>query len=383
MRWNFNPSAFATYFFRMKKVLLLFIALFFICSFSQNNSKNSLIVNDDEIVTFIFAGDIMGHSPQFQAAYNPKNNCFNYDICFKNVKPYIQSADFALANLEVPIAGKPYSGYPNFSSPDALLDAIKNAGFNILQTANNHALDRNRSGLERTIFQLEKRKLFHLGSYYNEIQRDSTYPLILNSKGIRIALLNCTYGTNDRKPSGLTLVNYLDTIQILQDIEKARKLGAEFQIMTVHWGTEYELQSNEIQYKYAQFFVNHGINLVIGSHPHVVQNAENLIAKDSLSVPVFYSLGNYLSNQRNLNSNGGIMVKVQISSKTKRITTISYLPVYVFRGVLNGEYQYHLIPTIDFIKHPSQFPINKSDSVSLVDFHRLTMNRLYNQHILQ
>lgn len=368
----------------MKKSLLLVSLLILFCSFLQNSNKKTFTLPEkDETLTLIFAGDIMGHSPQYKAAYSRKTNSFNYDICFKQVKKYIESADLAFANLEVPIAGKPFSGYPNFSSPDALLDGLKYAGYDILQTANNHALDREKFGLVRTIHQLDKRGLLHLGTYIDKNQRDSTYPLIIDKKGVRLAILNCTFGTNAHVVTEPNIVNYIDTLEIINDIHKATELRADFKIMTIHWGSEYELQANETQHQLAQFFVNHGIQLIIGSHPHVVQNAEILYTKDSIPVPVYYSVGNSLSNQRNLNVNGGIMVKVDINTRTKSIKNTSYIPVYVHRGVLNKVYQYHLIPTIDFVGNPLQFPINSSDSTSLVIFDKETRSRLSNVNLFQ
>ena len=370
-------------FFIMKKYFLLFAFSFLFCSFLQNSNLNSLLILDNDNVTLVFVGDIMGHSPQFEAAYNSQTNSYNYDICFQHVKSYISNADFALANLEVPLAGMPYSGYPNFSSPDALLDALKNAGFRILQTANNHVLDRGKFGMERTIRQIEKRNLLHMGSYVDAIQRDTLYPLIVESKGVKIAFLNCTYGTNTHEVSEPNRVNYIDTLEIINDIKRANNLNADFRIMTIHWGTEYELQANEAQRKIAQFLVNHGINLIIGSHPHVVQNAEIFYDKDSIPVPVFYSLGNFISNQRKLNTNGGILVKVEIDAKSKTFKNSSFLPVYVHRGILNGEYQYHLIPTSDFIQKPSNYKILTSDSISLTVFDKETRSRLKNINLIQ
>lgn len=364
----------------MKKYVLLIFTLFLFCSFLQNNPN--IIVppekSENNSVTLLFSGDIMGHSPQFKAAYNSNTNSFNYDICFNQVRSIIQSADFAIANLEVPIAGKPYSGYPRFSSPDALLDALRNAGYNILLTANNHALDRGKTGLERTIRQIEKRNFYHLGTYNNKIQRDSTYPLIIEKHGFKIAILNCTYGTNDNVVTKPNYINLIDTAEIKNDIHKTDSLGVSFKIMTIHWGSEYELAANDYQRKLAHFFVNQGINLIIGSHPHVVQNAEYLYNRDSIQVPVFYSLGNSISNQRDVNTDGGIMIKVEIDIKSAKIIKTCFIPIYVYRGTLNGEYQYHLIPTSDFYFFPTRFPISKSDSTSLNLFESNTKYRLSN-----
>jgi Putative enzyme of poly-gamma-glutamate biosynthesis (capsule formation) len=367
----------------MKKSLLLVALLLLFCSFLQDSSMQMSAIPEVETLTLVFAGDIMGHSPQYKAAYSMKRHSFNYNVCFDNIKKYLAVADWAFANLEVPIAGKPYSGYPNFSSPDALLDGLKYAGYNIIETANNHALDRNKSGLERTIRQLDKHNLLHLGTYIDKMQRDSTYPLIIEKKGVKLAILNCTFGTNDHVATDPNIINYIDTLEIIRDIQRATELGSDLKIMTIHWGTEYELQANSTQRHLAQFFVNHGIRLIIGSHPHVVQNAEILYTKDSIPVPVYYSVGNSLSNQHKLNTNGGILVKVDINTRTKLISGTSYLPVYVYRGVLNKVYQFHLLPTVDFIKNPFQFPINKADSTSLMIFDSETRSRLHNVSLFQ
>jgi poly-gamma-glutamate synthesis protein (capsule biosynthesis protein) len=362
----------------MKKYLLLFALLSLFCSFLQNNGSNVSFLPEYKPVTLVFVGDIMGHIPQIQAAYNPQTKEYNYDRCFRYVRKYIEPADLAIANLEVPVAGRPYSGYPGFSSPDALLDGLKKAGFDILLTANNHVIDRGSAGLERTIRQIENRGMLHAGSYIDKSQRDSIYPLCIDVKGIKIAFLNYTYGTNADFIPRHNIVNYIDSQQIAIDLRKAESLGADIKIAVMHWGTEYELQSNEIQQKLAHFLVKQGVNLVVGAHPHVVQNAELFYYKDSVAVPVFYSLGNFLSNQRKPNTNGGILLRIDINPVTKALNTASYLPVYVYRGVLDGVYQYHLLPFTDFIQNPSGFDIGRSDSVLLTEFGRETQSRLSN-----
>lgn len=364
--------------YNMRKILALIAALFVFCSFLQKevDLAKALPVGEATI-SLVFAGDIMGHSPQFQAAYNKTTKKYNYDICFQYVKPYIASADFAIANLEVPLAGLPYSGYPNFSSPDALLDGLKNSGYDVMLTANNHVLDRSKNGLERTLRIIKNRNLKHAGSYINLEQRDSIYPLILESKGVRIALLNCTYGTNGMNVTSPNIVNYIDTVQIKSDIRKSEILGADLTIMTIHWGTEYELKANISQVELAKFLAREGVDMIIGSHPHVVQNFE-YINPEYQNMPVFYSLGNSISNQRKPNTDGGIMVKAEINVFTKRISSVNFLPVYVHKGYLNNIFQYHLIPTIDYIKSPDKFNIPSKDSVNLHYFDTETRKRLSN-----
>jgi poly-gamma-glutamate synthesis protein (capsule biosynthesis protein) len=363
----------------MKKYLLLFSFLFLLCSLLRNSDRFSIILPENDTITLVFAGDVMGHSPQYHAAYNPNTKTYNYDVCFRNVKKYIESADIAIANLEVPIAGAPYSGFPGFSSPDALLDGLKYAGFDLLLTANNHTLDRRKVGLERTITQIEQRGFYHAGSYIDKNQKDSIYPLIIEVRGFKIAFLNCTYGTNRYYPTYPNIINYIDTLEIKNNIARVDKLGADFKVMTIHWGNEYELNANTTQKKLAQFMVNNGINLIIGSHPHVVQDAEFLYSQtNNIPVPVFYSLGNFISNQRMSHTNGGIIVAVEINSKSKLISHTTYLPVYVYKGILNGIHQFHIIPTTDFVQKPSNFQINSVDSLALTAFDNETKKQLEN-----
>jgi poly-gamma-glutamate synthesis protein (capsule biosynthesis protein) len=367
----------------MKQVLFLIISSFFFCSFSPKE-LDGLIQEVDTVgiverktISILFSGDIMGHSPQFNAAYNHTTKKYNYNTCFEQVKAYIESADFAFSNLEVPLAGHPYSGYPNFSSPDALLEALKYAGYDYIQTANNHVMDRSKAGLIRTIKIIQKNDLIHLGSYINRAQRDSLYPVIIEKDSLKIAVLNCTYGTNGIKVIAPNLVNMIDTVQIKQDIEKAKKLAADLIIMTIHWGIEYELKASNEQVNIAHFLVREGIDLIVGSHPHVVQNFD-IIQYGSKNVNVYYSLGNSISNQRKIHTNGGIMIKVEIDLQSKSIVNTSYLPVYVHKGMLKGKYQFHLIPTTDFIKSPEKFIIAKQDSITLMNFDTNTRKRLHN-----
>jgi len=349
---------------------------------ASHNVQSFFNDNNDRIVTLIFAGDIMGHSPQFQAAYDTQTKTYDYKVCFENVKPYIESADIAVANLEVTLAGPPYSGYPNFSSPDALLDALKYAGYDVMLTANNHVLDRGKPGFERTLKILSDKEMKFVGSYLNQQQRDTLYPLIIDTHGLKIAFLNYTYGTNGYKPLSPTIINVIDTNQIKKDIKKARSKSADIVVMTVHWGTEYQTKAGIEQQKLAKLFVREGVDLIIGSHPHVVQNAELLEIDSTWKVPVFYSLGNSISNQRNINTDGGIMVKVEIGANSKQILKTTYLPVYVHKGILKDKFQYHLIPTPDFVSDTTaNYVINKVDSAALLLFDKNTRERLSNFEI--
>ena len=175
----------------------------------------------------IFAGDLMGHTPQHKAALKTDGS-YDYTPCFRYVRDYIRSADLAILNLEVTLAGPPYTGYPQFSSPRELAVAAKEAGFDIFTTANNHCMDRGKAGLERTLRVLDTLGIPHLGTYRDRQQRDQEHPLIVNRNGIRLALLTYTYGTNGIPAVSPNVVNLIDTADMARDLAVARLRGADF-----------------------------------------------------------------------------------------------------------------------------------------------------------
>ena len=158
-----------------------------------------------ERITLLFVGDLMQHDEQIKAAKTPTG--YDYTDCFKHLKEEISRADIAVGNLEVTLGGKPYRGYPSFSAPDEFLYAIKDAGFDVLMTANNHCLDKGSKGLERTIMMLDSLNLPYAGTYINEEKRRERYPLLVEKNGFRIVFLNYTYGTNGLEPVSPRIVN--------------------------------------------------------------------------------------------------------------------------------------------------------------------------------
>lgn len=366
-------------FFRHITIPALLLAVFL--SFSGKNAdleSNKLYeFGGSDSVCIVFAGDIMGHMPQIEAACDSKNGKYDFTPCYAYIAPYIATADLAIANLEVPLAGKPYSGYPRFSSPDELLHGAISAGFDVMQLANNHIADRGRIGIERT-YNTVTRKLKSVGVYPNSVVRDSLYPLIVTVKGLKLAILNCTFGTNGHPVPAPFVVNGIDTIQIKKDISAAKQKGAQCIIMTIHWGNEYELKANNYQNRLAQFLVNAGIDVIIGAHPHVVQNFENISRPDGSVVPVYYSLGNMISNQRWRNSNGGILARIVLSRSTGKVLSTDHMPFYVYKGKLNERFQYYIIPTERYLSGSYPFHLSAGEDSMLVTFDTDTRQRLQN-----
>lgn len=328
----------------------------------------------------VFAGDLMGHGPQHKAALRADGS-YDYSPCFRYVKDYIQSADLAILNLEVTLAGPPYTGYPQFSSPDALAVAALEAGFDIFTTANNHCMDRGRAGLERTLYTLSTLSLPPLGTYLDRQQRDSLHPLIVERNGFRLALLTYTYGTNGIPAVSPNIVNLIDTAEMARDLRVARERGAEFVITLIHWGIEYAVKANAEQEQTARWLLEHGCDAVIGGHPHVVQNftLDAIPGNDRYPEIVVYSMGNLVSNQRDVNCDGGIMVELNLH-KNPNTNTITqdchYMPYWVHRGTVDGLYQYYIVPSSDAVAYPESYQIDGEALRALQTFDANTRRRL-------
>lgn len=367
---------------RKLSLIILFTVVYFTffgnASYLSNNQKINIC--EDTIfsnITLLFAGDIMGHMPQITAAYNKDSDNFNFKPCYTYLKPLIECSDIAVANLEVSLAGKPYSGYPNFSSPTALLDGSIWAGFDVMLLANNHAADKGKDGIDQTIYDVSRKSKF-VGVYATAAQRDSLYPLVIEVKGVKLAILNYTYDTNSNPVYEPQIVNLIDTIQIRKDVITAKSRKADFIIMAIHWGKEYMVQENAEQQALARFFASLSVDLIIGSHPHVVQNFDYVYKSDSTKVPVYYSLGNMISNQSKRNTNGGILAKITIDTKTRKLQTCSYIPFYVYKGEIEGKYQYYLLPTSDYLSGKLKVSIPQVQDSLLRVFDTDTRKRLDN-----
>lgn len=306
--------------------------------------------SDDSLthrLSLLFIGDIMGHSPQIVSAYDSTTKGYNYEDVFQRVKPVFEGYDIAIANLEVTLAGKPFTGYPQFSSPDELALALKNSGIDILVTANNHSVDRGKKGIIRTVQVLDSIGIPHTGTFLDSIHRDTVSPLIIEKNGIRVALLNYTYGTNGLAVPYPALVNLIDTSLIRFDFTTCKAKGADEVIAFFHWGMEYERSPNPDQKELAAFCHRMGIRIVIGSHPHVIQRMEASLTPDSITSEVtVYSLGNFVSNQRGRYRNGGAVAGLTLRKDSSGISIddTGYRLVWVYTPVINGRKMFQILP---------------------------------------
>lgn len=324
----------------MKKIGLLFFSIILATTsvFSQSSR-----------VSLLFAGDAMQHKSQLDGAKTKDG--YDYSSYFKYVQAEIDSADIAVVNLETTLPGKGYTGYPCFGSPDAYAYALKDAGFDVFLTANNHSLDKRKQGLERTIQMLDSMQVKHLGTYIDQEKRDLYNPMMIVKNGIRIAMLNYTYGTNGIEIQTPNVINLIDKKQILEDIELSKKMNPDVIIANMHWGDEYKLKPNKEQKDLAEFLVKNGVRLVIGGHPHVVQPIDIRRENDTIKNIIVYSLGNFVSGMKAVNTDGGMMVRIELSKNEKgevTIDTCDYSLVWVHKPFEGGKQKFQLIPVNQF-----------------------------------
>jgi len=374
---------------KMKKLMIAALLLMTVAAMCQDNSRKGNQETKtlgekqntaDSSIRIIFCGDLMGHDSQIETAKTSEG--YDYAPCFQFIEGYLKGADLAIANLELTLAGPPYKGYPHFCSPDQLLKDAHQAGFSLFTTCNNHCVDRGKNGLLRTLQIFDSLNIPHLGTYRNEEERQSNYPLIMDVKGFKLAFLTYTYGTNGISIPEPTVVNMIDTAIIKADLEEAQARGAEYVIAMVHWGSEYQTTANSRQKGLAEFLLNHGADIVIGGHPHVVQNAtmDALPNNDKSPEIVVYSMGNLISNIRKINADGGIMIELELKREKEGIAQDCwYMPYWVRKGQFNGLYQFYILPSYDARQHPEKYQLTEDDIRLLTTFDNNTHLRLQGQ----
>jgi len=360
-----------------KSLNAIFILLFTVPLTAQES------IAQTQNVSFLFMGDIMGHDEQIWSAENRENHTYNYDDVFTYIKPLISEADIAIANFEVTLAGVPYKGYPQFSSPVALATACRNAGIDYLVTANNHSADRGKSGITGTINRLDSLGIPHTGTFSDQVAKETLQPLMIRKNGISAALLNYTYGTNGIKIPEPVIVNMLDKEQITLDIEKARTLNPDIIILFLHWGTEYDTIPLKSQEELARYFFSKGVGLIIGSHPHVIQKMVWYKDDPVLSgKAVVYSLGNFVSNQRKPKTDGGSVVRIELTKKENKVTVSNtgYYLTWVYTPIVKYRKKFYILPCSLF-ENRADFFNNSADYIQMMKFINDSRRLLSKQNI--
>jgi poly-gamma-glutamate synthesis protein (capsule biosynthesis protein) len=329
--------------------LVLVVAIIFASPFKQKTTGfgNLSPSFESDSVTFWVSGDAMMHMPQYKAAYNDSIGLCEFDSCYTYIRPILQNADIRIINFETTLAGKPYSGFPRFSAPKEFADALRGAGFNFFVFANNHCCDRGAAGLSGNISYADSVNLWHTGIFRDPTERMNRYPFILEIKGWKIAILNYTYGTNGIREPKPFIVNRIDSAQIIADIKKAKSNEADAILVCIHWGEEYQHKQNSHQKALADFLLENGVDVIIGSHPHVVQPMELITPIGSMKERlVIWSLGNFISNQKDPFTDAGLLVGFTLKRTSfgkPKVCNVKFIPLY--RLKLEGKKPgYYLMP---------------------------------------
>ncbi|MDR2639633.1 MAG: CapA family protein, partial [Helicobacteraceae bacterium] len=269
----------------------------------------------ERTITLIAVGDNLIHAQLIKAAKT--KNGYDFAPFYEQVAPIVKSADIAFINQETLISGKAfgYSGYPAFNGPSEVGEAIYNIGFNAINHATNHAMDKGKKALLATIaFWKKKPKAIMIGAYESREERKT--PKILEIDGAKFGFLAYTYGLNGIKlpKDSPYLVSLIDTAVMAQEIDNLRP-KCDYLIVSMHWGDEYKHTPNKTQERLARFLADRGVDLVIGHHPHVLQGARWIDRKDGNQTLVYFSLGNFISAQNKTPRTLGGMARVVLSKK--------------------------------------------------------------------
>ncbi len=340
-----------------KKIIILFILLILIIvggiSFIKLESKkevtNEVTSNNEQKsekkqpVTFTMTalGDSLCHNTQYWDAYNSKNDEYDFSYVYEDIKGYTTSADITVGSLETTFAGKErgYSNYPTFNTPDSLAKALKDIGLDVVSLAGNHALDYGYTGLCRTIDVFDNVGISHLGTYKTEEEQKQV--LVKDVKGVKIAFINYTYGTNGiALPSGKEYcVNIIDKDAIKKQILEAKNQNVDMIVACMHWGTEYKTSSNDEQEELADFLFKNGVDVILGNHPHVLENMEKktITLDDGTQKDVFvvYALGNFTADQRDEITRDSAILNLTITRNEDgkiSIDKVNYIPIYMYKN---------------------------------------------------
>ena len=337
---------------------------------AETENKEDTKQETDTTFTLTAIGDVMCHNTQYMDAYDSNTGTYDFSYVFDNISSYTKTADICIGNLETSFAGEDrgYSNYPTFNSPDSLADSLKHIGVDVLSTAGNHALDMGFSGLSRTIDVLDKADISHLGTYKTQENQDKV--LIKYVKGVKIAFINYTYGTNGiAVPSDKKFcINLIDKDLIKKHIETAKNQNADIIVACMHWGTEYQTKQNSEQEELADFLFQNGVNVIIGNHPHVIQPMEKrtVTLEDGSTRDGFvaYALGNFICDQNAVNTRDSIILNLKITKHTDGSITIDnydYVPIYMYKDTSVSK---HKMKILDINKTIYNYEHNLDDSIT-------------------
>lgn len=337
-----------------------------------------------DTISILIMGDIMQHITQLRSALRPGKDLddpasYDYSSYFTQLKEYITRSDYSVANMEFTVGVKPYSGYPRFSAPESLAEEVAGAGIDLFLCANNHICDKGKEGIASTINLYHDMDISYTGIYRNEAEESEKNPLIAEINGIRVAFINFTYGTNGLPIPEPYIVNMMDSVHVKRVIMRAKEDSSDFIIVLPHWGEEYSLTPSGEQKRWREMLYREGIDIIIGSHPHVIQPLEIEKEKGLISRVTLFSTGNLISNMDRENTQLGIALELRLArnreSGEKQI--ISAEPIYTWsarRGEFNEKFT--IIPVREFIGKRDLFLSGNGYDKMIETYNKLNQNNL-------
>lgn len=331
----------------MKKVVAILLSVLCMCACSADPDRvNQLVEKDsqtdktkeeakDTIVSFVGVGDNLIHNSIYEEADREAgaegDGQYSFAKMYEPMKQDIQNADLAFINQETILGGDELglSGYPTFNTPSAIADDVEAAGFDLVNTATNHCLDKWQTGIDHSAAVWgSKEGIIAAGTYTSQEDRDTIRTI--KRKGITFSFLAYTYGTNGVIPEYDYSVAYFDDATITNDVKKAKEIS-DVVIVSAHWGTENDFMVNEEQQHYAQLFADLGVDVVIGTHPHVIQKVEWVKGSAGNEMLTVYSLGNFLSGMLEVDNVLGGMISFDFvqdhESKKISVQNVRWIPL--------------------------------------------------------
>lgn len=320
----------------------------------------------DGVADIILAGDIMCRMAQQNAALE-KYGKFDFQDMFVYMDEILHGCDFLIGNLETTLSESAKYTYEmnrcddrlNRNSPSTMLDALKTAGFDMLITSNNHCLDAGLTGIYQTICHLKQYGFMYTGTFLDKADRKENRFVLAEIDGIKVGFVGYTYGTNGRarlikKTDHKYYFNKYSAKKAQLDIKAARKAGAEFIVAYHHWGKEFVQEPNEKQLLEAKELADAGADFIAGSHPHCTQPFGHVISEDGRTVPVIYSMGNFISSMDRLIGRDSVLINLKLIREdgSIKIKEISYIPC--FTCIEYKERLYTTVPLTDSMCRDNQ-----------------------------
>lgn len=363
----------------------------------EKESEDDIVIEEKPEYSYLSlsaTGDIMFHGSQMRAAQDANTGEYDFKEVFEPVKKHLEKSDIAIGNFETTTAGDEYglSAYPLFNSPESTVEAIKYAGYDILATANNHSLDTGKKGIINTIDNIKNNDLDYIGTSKEPGERF----LIKEKNGITLSFLSYTYGLNGNDSRLTTeelsyMVNLIDEEKIEEDIKKAKNVSDKV-VVFIHWGNEYQREPSEYQMELANKMFNWGADVILGSHPHVIQRSE-MIKINGENKFIIYSMGNFVSNQRretlpsirnNIYTEDGVIVNIEfkknLDTKEVIIDKVNYIPTWVYKYASGGKNEFRILPVPDFVENEDLSEVIKS---KLRDSYAHTMDLMEKVEIVE